>query len=68
MSPSRFPPIAKPARIYFVGDLPRTRSGKIMRRVVRALETDKPLGGLSTMVDPGIVDRIRDERANRGAF
>ncbi|WQD13250.1 MAG: AMP-binding protein [Lawsonella clevelandensis] len=61
-------PIAKPARIYFVGDLPRTRSGKIMRRVVRALETDKPLGGLSTLVDPGIVDRIRDERANRGAF
>lgn len=51
-----------------MGDLPRTRSGKIMRRVVRALETDKPLGGLSTLVDPGIVDRIRDERANRGAF
>lgn len=39
-----------------------------MRRVVRALETDKPLGDLSTLVDPGIVDRIRDERANRGAF
>lgn len=61
-------PIAKPARVYFVGDLPRTRSGKIMRRVVRALETDKPLGDLSTLVDPGIVDHIRDERTNRGAF
>jgi acetyl-CoA synthetase len=44
-------PIAKPATIEFVDSLPKTRSGKIMRRVLRAKAMGEPLGDLSTLAD-----------------
>lgn len=53
-------PIAKPDKIQFVSGLPKTRSGKIMRRILRKVaegETDK-LGDTSTLLDPGVVDEI----------
>ncbi len=53
-------PIAKPDKIQFVKGLPKTRSGKIMRRILRKIaegET-KNLGDTSTLLDPAIVDEI----------
>ena len=55
-------PIAKPDKIQVVGGLPKTRSGKIMRRILRKIaegETDN-LGDTSTLLDPSVVDEIRD--------
>ncbi len=53
-------PIAKPDKIQFVSGLPKTRSGKIMRRILRKIaegETEK-LGDTTTLLDPGVVDDI----------
>ena len=55
-------PIAKPDKIQFVSGLPKTRSGKIMRRILRKIaegETDK-LGDTSTLLDPGVVEEIKN--------
>jgi acetyl-CoA synthetase len=61
-------PIASPDFIHFVPDLPKTRSGKIMRRIVRKVAAgliDKDgFGDLSTLVDPEIVDIIIATRPN----
>jgi acetyl-CoA synthetase len=57
-------PIAKPDKIQFVSGLPKTRSGKIMRRILRKIaegETQN-LGDTSTLLDPGIVEEIRKGR------
>ena len=54
-------PIAKPDKIQFVNGLPKTRSGKIMRRILRKIaegEMEK-LGDTSTLLDPGVVDEIK---------
>ena len=56
--------IAKPDKIQFVNGLPKTRSGKIMRRILRKIaegELDS-LGDTSTLLDPGIVDEIKAGR------
>jgi len=58
---SKIGPIAGLNKIYFVGDLPKTRSGKIMRRILRNLLTKEPLGGVSTLVNPGCVDVIKEQ-------
>ena len=54
-------PIAKPDKIQFVPGLPKTRSGKIMRRILRKIaEGDmENLGDTSTLLDPGVVDEIK---------
>ena len=52
-------PIAKPSAVYFVPDLPKTRSGKIMRRILKALLRNEPLGELSTIVNPECIEKIR---------
>ncbi|HVX26448.1 MAG TPA: acetate--CoA ligase [Parafilimonas sp.] len=55
-------PIAKPDKIQFVKGLPKTRSGKIMRRILRKIaegETQN-LGDTTTLLDPGIVDEIKN--------
>lgn len=57
-------PIAKPDKIQFVPGLPKTRSGKIMRRILRKIaEGDlHNLGDTSTLLDPAVVNEIRDGR------
>ena len=58
--------IAKPDKIQFVSGLPKTRSGKIMRRILRKIaegETSN-LGDTSTLLDPAIVDEIKSGAAN----
>jgi acetyl-CoA synthetase len=56
--------IAKPDKIQFVSGLPKTRSGKIMRRILRKIaegETEN-LGDITTLLDPDVVAEIRDGR------
>jgi acetyl-CoA synthetase len=52
-------PTARPSKIYFVDDLPKTRSGKIMRRILKALLINEEPKGLMTLVNPKIVDEIK---------
>jgi acetyl-CoA synthetase len=53
-------PIAKPASVLFTHDLPKTRSGKIMRRLLKDIAEDKQLGDTTTLADASVVDGIRD--------
>ena len=53
-------PIATPESIYFARLLPKTRSGKIMRRVIKAVAAGGPIGDLSTLEDGASVDEIRE--------
>jgi len=61
-------PIAKPKSILFTDDLPKTRSGKIMRRLLRNVAEDESLGDTTTLADPSVVAGIRDRylAANAG--
>jgi acetyl-CoA synthetase len=52
-------PIALPKEVYLVEDLPKTRSGKIMRRILKRLFTLDELGDLSTLANPEIVEKIK---------
>ncbi|AOW93652.1 acetate--CoA ligase [Rhodococcus sp. WMMA185] len=52
-------PIAKPRQITIVPELPKTRSGKIMRRLLRDIAEGRDLGDTSTLVDPKVFDAIR---------
>ncbi|MEL7446165.1 MAG: acetate--CoA ligase [Pseudomonadota bacterium] len=60
-------PIASPDHIQFTDGLPKTRSGKIMRRILRKVaENDYgSLGDTSTLADPSLVDRLIEGRQNR---
>ncbi len=51
-------PVAAPTEVHFVNDLPKTRSGKIMRRVVKARALGNPVGDISTLMNPEAVDGI----------
>jgi acetyl-CoA synthetase len=52
-------PIAKPREVHVVPELPKTRSGKIMRRLLRDVAENRELGDMSTLLDPGVFDAIR---------
>jgi acetyl-CoA synthetase len=52
-------PIAKPANIVFTPELPKTRSGKIMRRLLRDVAENRELGDTTTLADPTVVEEIR---------
>ena len=62
-------PIASPDLIQFAPGLPKTRSGKIMRRILRKIAEDdfSQLGDTSTLADPSVVDDLIDNRQNRSA-
>ncbi len=53
-------PIARPKYLMFVPDLPKTRSGKIMRRLLRDLAEGRVLGDTTTLADAAVVDVIRE--------
>jgi acetyl-CoA synthetase len=61
---TKISPIAKPKTLLFVPDLPKTRSGKIMRRLLRDVAQGRALGDTTTLADAGVVELIR---ANTGA-
>jgi propionyl-CoA synthetase len=52
--------VAKPARVYIVNTLPKTRSGKLLRRSLQALAEDRDPGDLSTLDDPNALEEIRN--------
>ena len=54
--------IAKPANIVFTPELPKTRSGKIMRRLLRDVAENRPLGDTTTLADPAVVSEIATSR------
>jgi acetyl-CoA synthetase len=60
-------PIASPDLIQFAPNLPKTRSGKIMRRILRKIAEDESgnLGDVSTLADPAVVDDLVNNRQNR---
>jgi acetyl-CoA synthetase len=60
-------PIASPDLIQFAPGLPKTRSGKIMRRILRKIAEDEPssLGDTSTLADPAVVDDLVQNRQNK---
>jgi acetyl-CoA synthetase len=53
-------PIAKPANIVFTPELPKTRSGKIMRRLLRDVAENRELGDTTTLADPTVVEEIKE--------
>ncbi len=52
---------AIPDRIVFAGDLPKTRSGKIMRRLLRDVAEGRALGNVTTLADAGVVERLKSQ-------
>jgi acetyl-CoA synthetase len=54
-------PIAKPASLLFTADLPKTRSGKIMRRLLKDIAEDKQLGDTTTLADASIVSDLQEK-------
>ncbi|MEP0138352.1 MAG: acetyl-coenzyme A synthetase, partial [Marinobacter sp.] len=60
-------PIASPDVIQWAPGLPKTRSGKIMRRILRKIASNEhdQLGDTSTLADPGVVDDLISGRANK---
>jgi acetyl-CoA synthetase len=57
-SPSEIGPIAKPRQIMVVPELPKTRSGKIMRRLLRDVAEGRAVGDTQTLADSSVMDRI----------
>ena len=60
-------PIATPDHIQFAPGLPKTRSGKIMRRILRKIAANEQhnLGDTTTLADPSVVDSLIDNRKNK---
>ncbi|WP_255150428.1 acetate--CoA ligase [Halorarius halobius] len=52
---------ARPANVIFVDDLPKTRSGKIMRRLLENISNEQELGDTTTLRDPSVPEQIRDQ-------
>jgi acetyl-CoA synthetase len=56
--------LARPTTIIFTPDLPKTRSGKIMRRLLKDVAEERELGDVTTLADPAIVEEIREKAAS----
>jgi acetyl-CoA synthetase len=55
--------IARPDDITFAADLPKTRSGKIMRRLLKDIAEGRALGDTTTLADPSVISKLKDEFA-----
>ncbi|HWI53998.1 MAG TPA: AMP-binding protein, partial [Symbiobacteriaceae bacterium] len=53
--------LARPEEIFFTADLPKTRSGKIMRRLLRDIAEGRALGDTTTLADPTVVSRLKTQ-------
>ena len=58
-------PIARPGAVHFVTVLPKTRSGKLLRRTIQALAEGRDPGDLTTIEDPAALEQIRQALADR---
>lgn len=52
--------IARPKFVYIVPDMPKTRSGKIMRRILASISNRRDVGDVTTLANPGVVEEIRE--------
>jgi propionyl-CoA synthetase len=52
--------VARPSRVYFVNVLPKTRSGKLLRRALQAVAERRDPGDLTTMDDPAALQQVKD--------
>jgi acetyl-CoA synthetase len=59
--------IARPDDIFFSADLPKTRSGKIMRRLLKDIAEGRALGDTTTLADPAVVSRLKDQYESQEA-
>jgi acetyl-CoA synthetase len=59
--------IARPDQIIFTADLPKTRSAKIMRRLLRDIAAGRVLGDTTTLADPSVVQQLKDQYEAKGA-
>jgi acetyl-CoA synthetase len=57
--------LARPKRIIWSGDLPKTRSGKIMRRLLRDIAEGRELGDVTTLRDPDVMEQLQEKIAAR---
>jgi acetyl-CoA synthetase len=57
-------PIARPRTIIFTSDLPKTRSGKIMRRLLKDVAEGRDLGDTTTLADSNVMDDIKQRAAS----
>ncbi len=57
---SEIGPIAKPGRVWIVSDMPKTRSGKIMRRILSAIANKQDTGDITTLANPQVVEEIKN--------
>jgi len=55
-------PVFQPDVIQFADDLPKTRSGKIMRRILKAIAAGTDIGNVTTLADPSVVESLLEER------
>jgi acetyl-CoA synthetase len=60
--------IARPKHVYIVPDMPKTRSGKIMRRVLAAISNRRDVGDVTTLANPDVVEQIRTMVQGKGAM
>ena len=58
--------IARPEDILFTADLPKTRSGKIMRRLLKDIAEGKAVGDTTTLADPGVIAKLKAEYEEAG--
>ncbi len=58
-------PIARPEAVIFSADLPKTRSGKIMRRLLKDIAAGRALGDVTTLADPAVVSKLKEKYEER---
>ena len=58
--------IAKPDDIFFTAELPKTRSAKIMRRLLRDIAEGRVLGDTTTLADPTVIARLKEQAKDEG--
>ena len=59
-------PIARPRQVMIVDELPKTRSGKIMRRLLRDIAENREVGDVTTLTDSTVMDSIKQGLSGRG--
>ncbi len=57
-------PIARPRKVIFTSELPKTRSGKIMRRLLKDIAEGKVLGDTTTLTEPEVIDTLKKQYEN----
>jgi acetyl-CoA synthetase len=57
--------LARPDKLFFTADLPKTRSGKIMRRLLRDIAEGQVLGDTTTLADPSVVASVKAQYEER---